>query len=747
MMRSTFKLLASLILVLFVVIPQSQSALNAFDRQEFTFENALADKNPGFESGVTQWTASGGTFASNSGTQIVPNSKQFATWDSNSTGQTLQTAAVTVPKTGNCEFSIWIAVPSGTATHTITVTDGSNDLVTAYTITNNTNALKHIVNFPCPGSGTVRGKLTSVNANEPSISLDNGRLGSATNVGTVQQAVYKGSISMTGCTDWSRSNVAFGDFTATAGCTYTVTGDVLAPSTFIPGFRLQNVAPGRYFIIGRGYFGKSITTTNADISFRFSDGTSTFAEQIAISAASASGQAVGVGEISGSIGYTTTQSTLTFQVQGQTSSTASSTAAVISDDGGSNATSEIGGLQFEVFYFPTSQQSVVAPNVQGLNWSGTHGQDCAWSTTSTSLAAIGTGDASCTFTQLSNRNFGTVASATASSNNIPGIVFTPAVSGRYFICVNAHAYNASAVGNYAGLALHDGTSTISFASRRNGAASSGTNDEIPFTLCGIATMSSGASRTIQLYANASAGTTTLGSGSAGVAAVTWSIFNVDQPVQAMIANSVIARDAVNGQVTTVNTVVSKTTTYTATANDETILMSASGGAWTLSLPAAASVRGKKYHLAINAASANAVTIDPNSTETVCGQTTVAMLGNGDAMTIQSDGTNWIGIDTACTRRESARVVCSGSSSITSQSTQWLSAIGNVATGKCNLTIQTGICSTAPRINAYQAATGGNNWVVWSATATTTTAADITGFTAAGSSLGSFTADLVLNCPR
>lgn len=217
--------------------------------------------------------------------------------------------------------------------------------------------------------------------------------------------------------------------------------------------------------------------------------------------------------------------------------------------------------------------------------------------------------------------------------------------------------------------------------------------------------------------------------------------------QVVLANSVIARDAVNGQVTTVNTVVSKTTTYTATANDETILMSASGGAWTLSLPAAASVRGKKYHLNINAASGNAVTIDPNSTETICGQTTIAMLGNGDEMTIQSDGTNWIGLNQSCRRRETARVVCSGSSSITSQSTQWLSAIGNVATGKCNLTVQTGICSTAPHVNAHQAATGGNNWVVWSATATTTTAADVTGFTAAGSSLGSFTADLTMSCPR
>jgi len=464
MMRSIFGFIIATFLVLGVFIDRAPAQLNDFDRQEFTFENALAGKNPGFESGTVQWTASGGTFVVNSGTQIVPNSKQFATWDSNSAGQTLQTAAVTVPKTGNCEFSIWIAVPSGTATHTITVTDGTNDLVTAQTITNNTNALKHIVNFPCPSSGTVRGKLTSVASNEPSISLDNGRLGSATNVGSVAQAFHKGSILMTGCTDWTRSNVAFGNFTATAGCSYTVTGDVLSPSTFIPGFRLQNVAPGRYLIIARGYFGKTVTTTNSDISFRFSDGTNTFSEQVAISVSSSSGQSFGVGELTGSIGYTTTQSTLTFQIQGQTSNTASSTAAVISDDGGSFATSEINGLQFDVFYFPSHSQQVVTPEQQG--W---------WAAGNISGAnpSLGVGNVS-TFTEITSASLtltpksgsapvgimcsGTNAAATPSTSSTTcsagseSIGFNVSVprSGAYEICFH-FAHNMTSNSNAAGV--------------------------------------------------------------------------------------------------------------------------------------------------------------------------------------------------------------------------------------------------------------------------------------------------------
>lgn len=464
MMRSIFGLLISPLFVLFVVWPQAWAQLNDFDRQEFTFENALAGKNPGFESGTVQWTASGGTFVVNSGTQIVPNSKQFATWDSNSAGQTLQTAAVTVPKTGNCEFSIWIAVPSGTATHTITVTDGTNDIVTAQTITNNTNALKHIVNFPCPSSGTVRGKLTSVASNEPSIILDNGRLGIVTNVGTVAQAFYKGSISMSGCTNWFRSNTAFGDFTATSGCTYAVTGDVLAPSTFIPGFRLQNVAPGRYLIIARGSFGKSVSTTNADISFRFSDGTNTFAEQIVIGAATASGLSLATGELTGTIGYTTAQGTLTYQLQAKTSNTASGTQAFVSDDSGANATGQITGLQFEVFYFPSHSQQVVMPDAQGWYAAGN---------ISGANPSLGVGNVS-TFTEITSASLtltpksgsapvgimcsGTNAAATPSTSSTTcsagseSIGFNVSVprSGAYEICFH-FAHNMSSNSNAAGV--------------------------------------------------------------------------------------------------------------------------------------------------------------------------------------------------------------------------------------------------------------------------------------------------------
>ena len=355
-------------LVLLVALSPYAGALNSLDRAELSHINSLQDVNPGFESGTVKWSGSGGTFTINStpADQFVAGSKQFAVWDSDGAAQERCSALVKVPQSGNCSVGLEYRVPSGTATHKIVAKDGSKDLAIE-DVVSSTSAMKHEVEFPCASAASNQARvcLRSVASNEPAIQFDSAYAGYARNVGTVAQALYKGSIIMTGCTDWTRSNGTFGNFTATSGCTYTVTGDVLAPSTFIPGFRLQNVAPGRYFIVGRGYFGKSVSTTNVDVSFRFSDGTSTFAEQIAVSAASSSGQSIGVGEITGSIGYTAAQSTLTFQVQGQVSTTASSTAAVIRDDGGAVAGSQIGGLQFEVFYFPTTSQQVVTPDAQG----------------------------------------------------------------------------------------------------------------------------------------------------------------------------------------------------------------------------------------------------------------------------------------------------------------------------------------------------------------------------------------------
>ena len=88
--------------------------------------------------------------------------------------------------------------------------------------------------------------------------------------------------------------------------------------------------------------------------------------------------------------------------------------------------------------------------------------------------------------------------------------------------------------------------------------------------------------------------------------------------------------------------VAKTANYTLTADDGTIRADASGGAFTLTLPASAS-NDKKVYTIIRTdvlASTNMLTIDPNASETIDGQTT-QLMAPGETLVIQSDGTNWI----------------------------------------------------------------------------------------------------------
>lgn len=179
MMRSIF----GLFLVLLMAMPHGFAQLNSYSRSELAFDNALAGYNPGFESGTVKWTASGGTFVVNSGTQFITGSKQFAIWDSNSAGQEVCSALVKVPESGNCAVSLTYKVPSGTATHKIVAKDGSKDL-SVEDVFSSTAAWRHDVEFPCAAAASNQARvcLRSVASNEPAIQLDGGYAGEARQV-------------------------------------------------------------------------------------------------------------------------------------------------------------------------------------------------------------------------------------------------------------------------------------------------------------------------------------------------------------------------------------------------------------------------------------------------------------------------------------------------------------------------------------------------------------------------------------
>ena len=67
---------------------------------------------------------------------------------------------------------------------------------------------------------------------------------------------------------------------------------------------------------------------------------------------------------------------------------------------------------------------------------------------------------------------------------------------------------------------------------------------------------------------------------------------------------------------------------------------ASGGAVTITLPAAAGVKGRIYHIKKTDSSLNLLTIDGNGAETIDGSTTVNTTTQYHSFTLVCDGSSW-----------------------------------------------------------------------------------------------------------
>ena len=88
-----------------------------------------------------------------------------------------------------------------------------------------------------------------------------------------------------------------------------------------------------------------------------------------------------------------------------------------------------------------------------------------------------------------------------------------------------------------------------------------------------------------------------------------------------------------------NTVVIKTTDFTLTNNDGTVLMNNTSTA-TTTLPTAVGITGQIYNIKkINSAAANVV-IDADGSETIDGELTETIVTQYDSVQIISDGANW-----------------------------------------------------------------------------------------------------------
>lgn len=87
-------------------------------------------------------------------------------------------------------------------------------------------------------------------------------------------------------------------------------------------------------------------------------------------------------------------------------------------------------------------------------------------------------------------------------------------------------------------------------------------------------------------------------------------------------------------------IATKTTTYTLTSSDDMILCDSSGGAFTLTLPAAALNTGKVFYFKKIGSDLNTISIDGNGIEEIDGVTSTLISTEHEMLEIVSDSANW-----------------------------------------------------------------------------------------------------------
>lgn len=91
-----------------------------------------------------------------------------------------------------------------------------------------------------------------------------------------------------------------------------------------------------------------------------------------------------------------------------------------------------------------------------------------------------------------------------------------------------------------------------------------------------------------------------------------------------------------------HTILTKTTTYTAVGSDAVLRADATGGAFTITLPAVSAASGQRIQIKKIDSSANAVTISRAGADTIEGATTISLATQWTFATLINDGTSvWL----------------------------------------------------------------------------------------------------------
>lgn len=473
--------------------------------------NLIQDFNPDFEGGTTNWSASGGSFTvATSGSNLLFGTRS-GVFNASAAAQTLLSTAITVtgaPAPGlagaNGEVSCFFKT---TATdYKLQAWDGSNVLAER-TIGASTYAVEQGASFPIPAAGTIAVRIISA-SDATDLSVDDCYLGSLRTKSVAQSRIVgEAQIPATASCSWQRTNTALGAFTTDADCpgptviTNPGVCQIQTTDSDLPRVTCTNAPPGTYTVHAR--FTSSFTVTTALVQYALSDGTST---RGATTWRAGNGSDLQAMAVSGTWTYTD-GGTRSWDVYGA----ADSGVVEITN------TADSRNLTFTIHYSPSAEQQALTFAQVANSWSGFHANDCSFARTNTAYGAP-TDDASCTFTERTNTNFGTVTSAGSKTS---GIVFTPSRVGKYEVCAFFPSLQGSANAQ-AGFLLTDGTTTVWEVGNQDSAATTTTRTGA----CGQYRATTVAAKTLTIQSKVSAGTVTIAAPGTEPA-IEWAIRQID----------------------------------------------------------------------------------------------------------------------------------------------------------------------------------------------------------------------------
>lgn len=408
--------------------------------------------------------------------------------------------------------------------------------------------------LPCGTPRSVR--LTQTTAGtSPAVNIGKITYGKTSNIGSVSQATFYGSVKLSGCGTWSTTSTSYVDV-AGSGCIYTATGGLAAPTTANrPGFTAANLPPGNYLVIASGVALRNAGGGGGNGTFaQLFDGTNQEGGN-GLFAASALSQLNTGSTIVGRFNYTSVQALADIRIR--ILSINGSSAAIEANSGGN--------LTFDVYRFPLTQEQTFRADTIGwkvdANISGANP-----SLGATSVSSY-TGIENGSLTLVNNTGSGNIqAQIPCSGTNAPtgttcsvgnesvGVSFNLPVAGSVLACVSTSHYmqpggSASVNGAFQVVETANNAQTILQEGKSRLRTESFPNSTIsyPMRVCGTFEFASAGQKTLrlmyeQLVSGSPVTNIIIGDASAahGQNDIHWEVYPLNQIVPApLIANSVV----------------------------------------------------------------------------------------------------------------------------------------------------------------------------------------------------------------